>query len=383
VVTFLVVSQYSGPVEPIYPAWQDESKACQATWSNPDPYPLAYRNTALFLESAGLLYRQDLSLPREPQSTRPRVYGNDSAWLSARLQPFDDAPCEPTAMQNVGTFGEAGVWDGKGYFDFAAKGYVTCSKPPFARNDIGSVHAAARYLEAGHGPPRFIDGKRVLFLLRELWACNASAGSFDECAYDENQTAVLAAALVASDMTSFLTVESGATITQNSPVSWLCGANPNSGDVCTFDLSVEVQVAYFSLWYDVLASRAELVSPANLTLVARGLRERIDLFRNQFLTGHWSLWNGQDPRAPNPRRHHPARLCHTIARPLLSILVVAAAIIGRRGWLPRHSFGRLHSGTRIQSHPRCFGWSTTSCGCITLTSTMTTACRPRASRTPT
>jgi hypothetical protein len=66
VVAFLVFNQYSGPVEPIYPSWQEASESCKASWSNPDPYPLSYRNTALFMESAGLLYRPELSFPREP-----------------------------------------------------------------------------------------------------------------------------------------------------------------------------------------------------------------------------------------------------------------------------------------------------------------------------
>ena len=61
-----------------------------------------------------------------------------------------------------------------------------------------------------------------------------------------------------------------------------------------FDLNTQEQVGYFSLWYDVLASRPGLVAPANLTFVAEKLRARIALFCSQFDTGDWRLWNGNN-----------------------------------------------------------------------------------------
>ena len=57
-----------------------------------------------------------------------------------------------------------------------------------------------------------------------------------------------------------------------------------------FDLNTQEQVAYFSLWYDVLASQPGLVAPANLTAVADGLLARIAYFRSEFDTGDWRLW---------------------------------------------------------------------------------------------
>ena len=46
--------------------------------------------------------------------------------------------------------------------------------------------------------------------------------------------------------------------------------------------------------YDVLSSRDGLVAQANLTTVADGLLSRIGLFRRQFHTGDWRLWNGNN-----------------------------------------------------------------------------------------
>ena len=83
VVTFLVFNQYSGSKETSIPTWYTGDQ-CMASWSNPDPYPLAYRNTALFMKSATLLYRQSLVLPSQPLQQRPRLFGSDSTWLATR-----------------------------------------------------------------------------------------------------------------------------------------------------------------------------------------------------------------------------------------------------------------------------------------------------------
>ena len=70
-------------------------------------------------------------------------------------------------------------------------------------------------------------------------------------------------------MNSFLTVQSGYKVALTSPVSWLCGANPTNRGVCSFDLNTEVQVGYFSLWFDALSSSRPhcfVVSHATMTV---------------------------------------------------------------------------------------------------------------------
>ena len=273
---------------------EDLDGSCFPSDSLPDPYPLANRNTAFFLESATLLYRQTLALPASPPLTRPRMYGNNSKWLG-RTAAFTSLPCVLAATQNAGYFGAPGVWDAKGFFEHAAFGYTSCGStarvPPF--DDIAQSVAAARYF--GGGAPRFLDGRRALHLLRRLWTCaDAHNGSYASCEHSAAQTELLASKVAAMDMTSFLTVQGGYKVALASPISWLCGANPTNNGVCSFDLNTEVQVGYFSLWFDVLSSREGLVSPQNLTLVAAGLRARIDLFRSQFNSGDWRLWNGNN-----------------------------------------------------------------------------------------
>lgn len=186
------------------------------------------------------------------------------------------------------------------------------------------------YLGSGDSP-RFIDGRRALHLLRRLWICNATAGSFDSCEHSEDDTKTLARNVAESDMTSFLTVETGYA-SSFAPVSWLCGPNGNTGSVCTFDLSVEVQVAYFSLWYDVMSSQPGLVSAANLSLVAEGLLSRINLFRSQFLQGHWTLWNGNNwtPRLADSALYWVIAFWHEetdIAREVLQCCATADTVL--------------------------------------------------------
>ena len=332
VVTFFVFNQYLGSAEVV----RDHEGKCRPDMSTPEPYPLANRNTAFFLESATLLYRQQLVLPLQPPLARPRLHGSDSeckrlvrspreahsplsrtptpscvspvlscaalpvvhTGIALRVQPFLNLPCEPNAQQNLGYFGKAGVWDAKGYWEKAALDYMTCAgQAPTPHDDIAQNSAAARYLdtEDAHSPPRFLDGRRCLYLLRRLWHCaDQNSGSYASCEHSEAETARLARAVVDSDLHSFHHAPSTYKVSGASPVSFQCGANPTNGGVCKFDLNVQEQVAYFALWYDVLSSRPGLVSPANLSAVADGMLSRIELFRSHFDTGDWRLWNGNN-----------------------------------------------------------------------------------------
>lgn len=136
VVTFLVFNQYLG--------WKEDliGSSCFPSDSLPDPYPLANRNTAFFLESATLIFRQTLALPRSPPQARPRLWGNNSEWLG-RSAAFTNLPCVSAAKQSAGYFGAPGVWDAKGFFEGAAFGYTSCaggvgSAAPF--HDISQVN---------------------------------------------------------------------------------------------------------------------------------------------------------------------------------------------------------------------------------------------------
>ena len=94
-------------------------------------------------------------------------------------------------------------------------------------DDVAQSAAAARYFGGGSDAPRFIDGRRALHLLRRLWACaDAHNGSYASCEHSAPQTELLASRIAATDMSSFLTVQSGYKVALTSPVSWLCGANP-------------------------------------------------------------------------------------------------------------------------------------------------------------
>lgn len=308
-----------------------------------------------FLESATLVYRQQLVLPLEPQLSRPRVHGNDTEWTARRVEPFIALPCEAYAEQNVGyctrasglelksarvlssthvfvprtAVGEAGVWDAKGYWQKAALDYSPCNgQSPTPYHDISQNAAAGRYLDTtgAAGAPRFRDGRRCLFLLRMLWHCaDLNGGSYDTCLHSENQTERLARALVASDLHSFFTTPGAYKISGASLVSFQCGVNPTNNGLCQFDLNTEVQVGYFSLWVDVLTSRPGMVDSTNLTAVTTGLRSRIDLFRRHFDTGDWRLWNGNNwtPRLSTGAMNWVVAFWHednTIAREVLRMI---------------------------------------------------------------
>ena len=234
VVTFLVFNQYLGYTE----ITRSESGHCRPDLSTPDPYPLANRNTAFFLKSATLMYRQSLALPTQPAIGRPRLYGADAAWERERVAPFVGVACEPAAEQNLGYFGRAGVWDAKGYWEKAALDYTTCdggtgTVTPY--DDLSVNAAAARYLDTtgSHGAPRFRDGRRCLYLLRRLWICAArNGGSYGTCEHSEAQADLLSRAVISSDLQSFYTTPSGYKVSTASPVRSLHRRTRTSGPPC-------------------------------------------------------------------------------------------------------------------------------------------------------
>ena len=143
-------------------------------------------------------------MPAEPPLARPRVHGNDAAWFARRVEPFLSLPCETHAKQNLGYFGEPGVWDAKGYWQKAALDYTSCGGGSAAPYDnIAANAAAARYLDAtdSEDAPRFRDGRRCLFLLRLLWRCaDLNDGSYASCLHSESETGRLARAVVDVDL---------------------------------------------------------------------------------------------------------------------------------------------------------------------------------------
>lgn len=145
------------------------------------------------------------------------------------------------------------MWDARGYWEKAALDYTTCdggAGTPTPFDDISQNDAAARYLDNSglEAAPRFLDGRRCLFLLRRLWQCaDANGGGWSTCDHSETQAQLLVAALVASDLEAFFTAESPYKISNNSPVSFRCGVNPTNDGLCKFDLNTQEQVSYFLL----------------------------------------------------------------------------------------------------------------------------------------
>ena len=58
---------------------RDAQGRCSVTWSD-DGFAHSYRDFPFILESVTLLYRQQMSLPTVPPTTRPRLYGTDAHW---------------------------------------------------------------------------------------------------------------------------------------------------------------------------------------------------------------------------------------------------------------------------------------------------------------
>ena len=284
VVTFLTFSQYGAPGE----VARDSSGRCSVAWSDDLPgYQHTYRDHPLMLSTLSLMYRQALSLPSAPPNMRPRLYGTDDVWYPQRVRPFFNAPCDADAKANIGWFEEVGVLDVKGRFELSARGFRSCYATAIDGGDITAFTAARAYLlpTAGEAAPSYVVGRRCLHLVRRLWACAAvQSGSFVGCEYNGTEALRLAHALVSVEMARFGTVQ------------WSCGVScgGSAGGAAVFDLDTAAPVEYYSLWYDVLSSRTDVLPPSNASLVADALRAQIDLFRSSFWQGGWQLWNGNN-----------------------------------------------------------------------------------------
>ena len=303
VVCFLIFNQYPAPSNE-HSLWRQMSgqDGCELAKDVPDGAPFSFKNTLFFFDEATIFYRQALSFPSVPPDARPRLYGSDSTWVSERIEPFTQLPCNPDSSMEAGFLGQPGLWDAKTFYETAAYtgAFHSCDNHMYSAPSAFAPHSdiwqnlGAKY----YGPnaerlPWYRDAKRALHLLRRLWACAKShAGDYTMCEHSENQTALLAAAVAERDMTAFLTVHAGYVVNYATPLSWACYLG-----TCTFDLWVSYQVEFWSLWYDTLSSQPGVVAEANLTLVADGLLDRIQLYCQQFRDGHWSLWNGNVKRA--------------------------------------------------------------------------------------
>ncbi|KAL1503504.1 hypothetical protein AB1Y20_011985 [Prymnesium parvum] len=278
VVAFFIYSQYLAAGEVAY----DAQGRCSVTWSGEYPGAPPYKGRPLMIEKATLLYRSGLAFPTQPPVGRPRLYGSNDVWYRSRVMPFFHAPCDAEAAPDAGWFEEAGVFDVKSHFEYAARGFRSCTQPAIDGADIAAYHPARKYLQylSGGESPSFVDGRRALHLVRRLWSCYEHGGV---CEYNSSQALRLATALVAVEMARW------------EGYVWTCGVQCGGtpGSVA-FDLTTSEPVAYFSLWYDVLSSQAGLVPAGNASVVASMLRSQIDLFRDAFWFGEWTLWNGNN-----------------------------------------------------------------------------------------
>lgn len=180
---------------------------------------------------------------------------------------------------------QPGYWDAKNYYETTistvefhscdnaktAPGYSAPTPMP-PHGDVFANRGAKPYAPGVSALPRYQDSKRALHLLRRCWACaKAHGGNYTDCEHSGAQVALLARAVAEQDMHAHLTVTAGHGVNYGHALSWACGANMESGDVCTFDLTTGYQVEFWSLWYDVMSSQPGVVSQANLTRVADGL----------------------------------------------------------------------------------------------------------------
>ena len=239
------------------------------------------------IKTVTVLYRQAVTLPTQPPLSRPRVYGADATWYPDRVKPFLDLPCDEETAPSGGWFEQAGVNDFKSQFDRAARGFSTCSCTHQCipdNSDIARHPSAKKFLEySSSAQPSYKDGLRSLHLVRRVWACGAANGdSYNTCEYNGTQAMRLAEALVTVEMARF------------DSLSWSCGVSCGGDGGAAFDLDTAEPVSYFSLWYDVLMSRDGLIPAANASHVASTLRLQIDLFRSAFVSGDWTLWNGNN-----------------------------------------------------------------------------------------
>ncbi|CAE7628168.1 unnamed protein product [Symbiodinium microadriaticum] len=279
VIAFMTFSQYPAYGEIV----RDSSGRCSVDWSDEGEH--TFKDKPFMVVDAELIYRQALALPGAPPASHPRLFGSDGAWMSQRVRPFLEAPCEPLAQGGVGWFEDAGVADVKGHFELSARGFRSCHEASKDGGDIASYGPAGKYLEFdGSSMPSYTDGLKVLHLLRRQWACaDSGSGSFESCEYNGTETERLAQALLQVDRVRFNTT------------TWTCGVSCGAASGETiFDLTTAEPVSYFSTWYDVLVSRSGLLDAVDVSRVSVALKEQMGLFVSAFNTGHWSLWNGNN-----------------------------------------------------------------------------------------
>ena len=123
VIAFMTFSQYPAYGEIV----RDSSGRCSVDWSDEGEH--TFKDKPFMVVDAELIYRQALALPSEPSASHPRLFGSDDAWMSQRVRPFLEAPCEPLAQGGVGWFEDAGVADVKGHFELSARGFRSSMKP--------------------------------------------------------------------------------------------------------------------------------------------------------------------------------------------------------------------------------------------------------------
>ena len=98
VVAFLTVSQYGSAYEASY-----SGGSCSlSSTSDASGAAHSFRGFPLILRTATLLYRQSVSFPTTPPTTRPRLYGTDDVWYPNRVKSFFDAPCDADGASGAG-----------------------------------------------------------------------------------------------------------------------------------------------------------------------------------------------------------------------------------------------------------------------------------------
>jgi len=283
VVTLMTFSQY-----PAYGEVSDPS-SCSVNFSNQGNH--TYKDKPLMISEVSLMYRSNLNLLKTPPASHPRLYGTDAEWMAEHVTPFITANCDPDTSANVGWFEDKGYWSVKTHFDYAARGYDSCSGQS-GWDDIGDWSYLEDYFkEVGEdgslGYPRAVGGFRAFHLLRRSWACHDGTANDGVdgvgCEYNTTETDRLATAIVEREMIRFrATVWSCGTI---------CGGNGNDA---AFDLTTAEQVGFFVHLYDVFVSRPNLLSPSDIAAIDDVMEAQIDIFIATFWNGGWQLWNGNN-----------------------------------------------------------------------------------------
>ena len=73
-------------------------------------------------------------------------------------------------------------------------------------------------------------------------------GDYAPCEHSAAQVDTFARMVATADMTSFLTVTAGPSVSYGHPISWECGVTTEFVE-CTYDLATSYQVHFWSVWY--------------------------------------------------------------------------------------------------------------------------------------